>query len=141
MSTYDPAMRTRTLARIVGPYLAIMAVTLFARQSSLPQLLSDFMRQEPLVLATGAFTLMAGLTVIVLHHHWTGAAAIVISLVGIAVALKGAWLMIFSSLGSEITDAVGCTPSVLLTAAAIELLVGLWLSLIGWLSKDVAIDD
>jgi hypothetical protein len=138
MSTYDRTTRTRTLARIVGPYLVIVAVTLFVRQSSLPQLLSDFMRQEPLVLATGAFTLMAGLTMIVFHHHWTGAAAIVISLIGIAVALKGAWLMVFPSFGAEIADTIGRTPSVLLTAAAIETLVGLWLSFFGWLSKDVA---
>jgi hypothetical protein len=140
MSTYDPAIRTRTLARIVGPYQVIMGATLLARQSVLPQVLSDFMRHDPLVLATGAFTLMAGLTMIALHHHWSGAAAIVISLIGIAVALKGTWLMIVPTLGAEMTDAVARAPSILLTAAGVELLLGLWLSFVGWLSKDVAIE-
>lgn len=141
MPTYNPAIRTRILARIVGPYLVIMAVTLFARQSALPQLLTDFVRDDPLVLATGAFTLMAGLTMIALHHHWTSAAAIVLSLIGIVVALKGAWLMAAPVLGAELTDAVVRRPSILLTAAGVELLVGLWLSYVGWLSKDALIES
>ena len=101
----------------------------------MPQLLPDFMQDDPLVLATGAFTLMAGLTVIALHHHWTNAAAIVISLIGVAAAAKGAWLMIAPAVGVEMTDAIARTPSILLIAAGVELLVGLWLSFIGWRSK------
>ena len=60
MTAYDPAVRTRTVARIVGPYLVLMAVALFARQGELELLLPAFMQDAPLVLATGAFTLMAG---------------------------------------------------------------------------------
>ena len=56
ISPYDPAIRTRTLARIVGPYLVIIAVALFARQGTLALLLPAFMQDAPLVLATGAFT-------------------------------------------------------------------------------------
>ena len=75
MPGYDPTTRTRTLARIVGPYLVIVSATLFVRHDTMPALLSAFMRDEPLVFATAAFTLMAGLTSIVAHHHWNGAAA------------------------------------------------------------------
>ena len=62
MSAYNPAVRTRALARIVGPYLVIVAAVLFVRQSVLPRLLIEFMRDDPLVFATEAFTLLAGLT-------------------------------------------------------------------------------
>src|SRR4026209_1021733 len=106
MPAYDPDVRTATLARVTGPYLVIVAVALFARQDSLPQLLLAFMQDAPLVFATGAFTLMEGLAVIALHHHWSDAAAIVISVIGIVAALKGASLMIAPSLGSEMTEAV-----------------------------------
>jgi hypothetical protein len=132
MPDYDPVARTRALARIVGPYLIILAVTLFVRQGALATLLPAFMDHAPLVLATGAFTLMAGLAIIAAHHHWTGLGAIVISLIGIAAAVKGASLMIVPALGAEMTAAVVRSSSVLLVAAIVTLLVGLWLSFAGW---------
>jgi len=54
----------------------------------------------------------------------------------VAAALKGAWLMIAPDLGAEMTATIVRTPAVLPIAAALELLVGLWLSYVGWLSKD-----
>lgn len=135
MPDYDPVLRTRTLARAVGPYLVVTAMMLFARRSALPMLLPAFMQDAPLVLAAGAFTLMAGLVIITTHHHWTGASAIVISLIGVLSALKGASLMIAPTLGAEMTAAVTRAPAVLMIVAAVVLLIGLWLSFVGWRSK------
>jgi hypothetical protein len=135
MPAYDPAMRTRTLTRIVGPYFIVAGVMFLVRQATLPTLLPAFMQDAPLVLATGAFTLMAGLALVASHHHWTGPSATVISLVGVAATLKGAGLMIAPDLGADMTAAVVRTPTVLLVAAGMELLVGLWLSYGGWLSE------
>lgn len=135
MANYDHAARTQTLARIVGPYLVVMALVLIVRSADLPLLLPAFMQDDALVFATGAFTLMAGLTIVGLHHHWSSAAAIVITVIGIAAAIKGAMLMIAPTLGSEITAAVVRTQIVLWIAALIELAIGLWLSYAGWLTK------
>ena len=135
MPAYDAFVRTRTLARIVGPYLVVLAVALFARRDSLAMLLPSFMQDGPLVLATGAFTLMAGLAMIAAHHHWTSLSASVISLIGVAAALKGAALMIAPALGAEMTGMATQAPAVLMVAAALELLIGLWLSYVGWISK------
>ena len=93
-----------------------MAATLLARQDDL-LLLPAFMQDEPLVLATGAFTLTAGLVMVAAHHHWTSAAAIVISLIGIAAALKGASLMIAPNLGTEMTASVVQAPLMLSSQA------------------------
>lgn len=92
------------------------------------------MQDGPLVLATGAFTLMAGLASIAAHHHWTSASASVISLIGIVGALKGASLVAAPQLGADMTAAIAGMPSVLLSAIGLELLVGMWLSYVGWLS-------
>ena len=135
MTVVDPGVRTRTLARIVGPYLVALSAMLVARQDILPELLPAFMQDAALVLATGAFTLMAGLAMVAAHHHWTGPAAVVISLIGIVAALKGASLMIAPSLGVEMTTAAVSSPFVLMAAAGAALLIGLWLSFVGWLSK------
>lgn len=133
MTTYDPAARTRTLARIIGPYLVVLGVTLFELRGVLPTLLPAFMQDGPLVLATGAFTLMAGLAIICAHHHWSGASAIVISLIGVVASIKGATLMVAPGLGAELTAAVVRAPPVLTVAAAVVLLLGLWLSFVGWM--------
>jgi hypothetical protein len=135
MTVVDLDVRARTLARIVGPYLVALSAMLIARQNILPELLPAFMQDAALVLATGAFTLMAGLAMVATHHHWTRPTAVVISLIGIVAALKGASLMIAPGLGVEMTNAAGSSPLILLAAAGAALLVGLWLSFVGWLSK------
>ncbi|MGE0830362.1 MAG: hypothetical protein AB7O04_13560 [Hyphomonadaceae bacterium] len=132
MPAYDPDIRTRTLARVVGPYLAIMAVALIVRQGSLFLLLPAFMQDGPLVLATGAFTLMAGLVMLAAHHHWRGAAAIVISAIAVITTLKGAMLMIAPLAGAALSAAVARTPLVLTLIAAAVFIIGLWLAFIGW---------
>lgn len=135
MLDYDPAVRTRILARIVGPYLVIMAIALLVRLATLPLLFPAFMQDGPLVLLSGAFALIVGLTMLVAHHHWSSWAAIAITLIGFAAAIKGALLMIAPDLGSEVTAAVVRTPPVMLVAAALELVLGIWLSFVGWFSK------
>ncbi|HWE98591.1 MAG TPA: hypothetical protein VG248_02235 [Caulobacteraceae bacterium] len=132
MPRYDSETRTRTLARIIGPYLIAMAVMVFVRHASLLMLFPAFMENGPLVLATGAFALMAGLAVVGVHHHWRGAAAIAISLVGVIAALKGAALMIVPELGAQISAGLAGAPTFMLVVAALVLVVGLWLSVVGW---------
>lgn len=132
MPEYDHVVRTRALARAVGPYLSVIAVALFARARTLPMLLPAFMQDAPLIFAAGAFTLMAGLAIVAAHHHWTGASAIVISLIGVLAAVKGGALMIWPPLGAEVTDQLTRAPVVVMIVAVILLLIGLWLSFVGW---------
>jgi hypothetical protein len=131
----DPAARTRTLARIVGPYLVVVGLALATRGDALTQLLPAFMQDKPLTFATGAFTLTAGLVMVAAHHHWSSLAAIAVSLIGVAAALKGAWLMIAPGMGAQLTAAVANAPPALMIAAALQILVGLWLSFAGWFAR------
>lgn len=138
MSSYDPAVRTRTLARIVGPYLVIAAAAIFVRQAALPDFLTGFMQDGPLVFVTGAFTLIAALAILGAHHHWSSLSACLISLIGVIAALKGASLMIAPDLGAQMTETVTRTPSVLLGALGVDLLLGVWLTFAGWLAPSPA---
>lgn len=138
MADYDPRLRTRTLARIVGPYMLVIGVTLLTRQSIFNDMLPSFMGNPGLVLSTGAFTLIIGLTMITAHHHWSSPAAAAISLVGVAAAFKGAWLMVAPELGAATTEAMVEAPWLLTAAAAFELALGAWLSFVGWFAKPAA---
>lgn len=126
------AVRTRTVARIVGPYLLIVAVALFLRRSSLADFFLAFMRNDSLVFAAGAFTLMAGFSLFVAHHHWNSVSAVLISLIAVAASVKGASLMIASEWGSQLTNDISSTPSIILGAIVLEALAGAWLTVAGW---------
>jgi hypothetical protein len=132
MTAEEKAHRTKILAGIIGPYLIVVAVTLLVRQDVWSSLLPAFMHDAPLVLATGSFTLIAGLTIVRVHHHWTSASAIAVSLIGIVAVLKGACLMVVPLFGAQITAWVIHAPLLLALVAIVMLVVGLWLSVSGW---------
>ena len=134
MADFDPQIRTQTLARIVGPYFLVMGAALALRANVMPLLLPAFMQDGALVLAAGAFTLMAGLAILAAHHHFTSPAAIVISIVGIVAAVKGAFLMLAPELGAPLTAAVVRAAPLLILLAAILFIAGLWLTAVGWFS-------
>jgi hypothetical protein len=135
MTDYDPQQRTRTLARIVGPYLIVMGGMLAVRAPQMALMLPAFMQDGPLLLATGAFGLMAGLTIIALHHHFSSPAAAVISVIGIVTALKATWLLIAPQLGAPLTAALVRASPLLVIVALAMMLVGAWLSAIGWFAR------
>ena len=85
----DLQQRTRTLARVFGPYFVVIGLMLATRQATLASLLPEFMQNGPLVLIAGAFTLLAGLALFGAHHHWSSPAAIAISLIGIGLVVSG----------------------------------------------------
>jgi hypothetical protein len=136
MADYDPNLRTRMLARVAGPYLAIMGLTIALNAHLFALILPSFMQDRPLVLTSGAFILILGLVVIALHHHWTNAPAIAISLIGWAAALKGAWLMLTPELGAALSALVVRTPPLLLIVALAMIVLGIWLSLVGWTGSE-----
>ncbi len=138
MAEYDTTLRTRALARIVGPYLLVVGLALYLRRETLPQFLTAFMQDEGLVFVAGAFTLLAGLALLAAHHHWSSLSAGLISFLGVAATLKGAALMVAPALGLEMIEAVARSPSLLQTSIGFELMVGVWLSFIGYAREHVA---
>lgn len=135
MDDVDKTRRTTIMARVVGAYFVIMATALLVRHDALPSILSAFMGAPPLVFATAVFTVMAGLAIVAAHHHWNSLSAGLISFVGIAATVKGAWLMIAPDFGAAFTTSVLVTTPVLVGAAMLSLLIGLWLSVAGWSSR------
>ena len=130
--TTTPQSRTRFMARIVGPFLIIAAVTVALRADSVDALFPAFFQDTPLVLITGVFTLMVGLIMISAHHHWTTLASSVISLLGIMTTLRGLVLMLAPGIAASLAHGVIASPIVPLALAVLIALVGAWLTFVGF---------
>jgi hypothetical protein len=133
--TEAEARATRFCARVVGPFLILLAITIFARYETLPILLPSLMQNAPLVLVTGFWTAMIGLVFFAAHHHFGSPAAIALSILALMLIARGAMLMIFPEAIIAVAAQVTRVPPVMLGATTIAALIGAWLTFVGWVAK------
>ena len=125
---------TRAFARVLGPFFLIVAATVVIRASHMRELLAAFEASPIWAWVSGAFVLMGGIIIVALHPYWRGPAAVIVSLLGWAVLLRGILLMAFPdtfiSIANQTIDAV----AVWRLAFAAFAVVGLYLTYIGWIA-------
>ncbi len=125
--------RTRMFARVLGPFLVIVDVAAVARTSDMRGLLSEFTASSVWPWVAGAFILLGGLIVVGLHQYWRGAAAIIVSVLGWLVVLRGLFMLAFPdtfvSLANNMIDAQTWWQAVCIAFAV----VGLYLTYVGWI--------
>ena len=93
----EAVQRTRAFARVIGPFVAAATVIVAIRLPDLSGLVDDLFTNAVLPWILGAMMLLAGLIVIAFHQYWYGITAVLISLFGWFVALRGLTLMAFPS--------------------------------------------
>jgi hypothetical protein len=139
MSQLDPeaALRTRAFARVIGPFVAIATLIIAIRLPDLTGLVDDLFANAVMPWILGATMLIAGLVVIAFHQYWRGVTAVLISLFGWFVALRGVTMMAFpSAIETGAGDALA-SPGLLLTARVFFVLMtamGLWFTYVGWIA-------
>jgi hypothetical protein len=136
--TEEAIRRTAAFARVTGPFLVVVTAVIAIRLPTLDGLVHDLFANAVLPWMLGAIMLGCGLVIIAFHQYWYSLAAIVISLFGWFVALRGLALM---ALPSAIESGAGQTlnsPGLLLGARVFFLLltaVGGWLTFVGWVAR------
>ena len=133
--------RTRTFARILGPYLVVVAATAVANASRMRALLAAYQANPMWSWCTGAFVLPLGLTVVTLHRSWRGAAAATVSALGWATTLKGVALMAIpggytAAAGSALGNGTGWTANLAVIMAVLGA-AGLYLCYAGFKASPV----
>lgn len=126
---------TRIAARIVGPLLLIIGAVIIARFADMGLLIPAIVQDGPLVFVTGVFTLICGLTLFAFHHQWKGAAAFVISLLAVLTIVRGIILMFAPRLVANLATSFFYLMPGALIAGIIPLLLGAWLTFVGWFAK------
>ncbi|WP_078279924.1 hypothetical protein [Mycobacteroides franklinii] len=132
-TTVDPAPRTRGFARVIGPFVATVTGIIAVRAGDLSFLGDSFFKDPMWSWLFGALLFFCGLMIIAFHQFWRGLAAVIISLFGWFLALRGFVLLAFPQLMQEGVDAsapaVGPVRIFFLFMAA----VGLYLTYVGWI--------
>jgi hypothetical protein len=124
--------RTRMFARVMGPYLTIVAIVVPFRAPDMRQLLTEFTVSNVWPWVMGAIILLSGIAIVAFHQYWRGLAAIIISVLGWLLVARGIFLLafpdVFASLAGRVIGATGIWTAVYIGMA----LIGLYLTYVGW---------
>ena len=132
-SSHQPQIRSRMLARVLGPFLVIVCATAGVRAAEMPTLVKDFSANALWSWVAGAFVLIGGLVIIALHSYWRGPAAIIISVMGWLVTLRGLLLLAFPKAFISMANSVIGMGAVWQTVCIGFALIGLYLAYVGWM--------
>ena len=126
--------RTRAFARIMGPWLVIVPGIIAVRAPDMGALASEFFDSPLFVWFSGALLLFAGLLIIAFHQYWSSPAAVLISLFGWVLAIRGFVLMAAPGLYQRAVVIADATWLVRLVFG-VFVVIGLYLTYVGWVAK------
>jgi hypothetical protein len=85
---------TRYLSRLLGLFLLITAVADLTQPVLLSTIAPAMLDRSALLFVSGLLTLAPGLAIIIGHNVWNGAAAVIVTLLGWLMTIKGAALLL-----------------------------------------------
>ena len=133
-ATRELQARTRAFARVIGPWLVIVPGIIVLHASGMGALASEFFKTELFVWFAGALLLFAGLLIIAFHQYWSSAAAVIISLFGWILALRGLLLMAAPALYERAAGPMEAIAVVRLVFGVL-VAIGFYLTYVGWLAE------
>ena len=135
----DHSQRTRSFARVLGPFIAVVPAIVAIRAGSIGSQLSSFSTDPMWPWALGALLFFAGLFVVAFHQYWRSLAAVLISLFGWFLLLRGFALLATPQLivkGAETATATSdLALGVVRVGFGLLALCGLYLAYVGWVKK------
>jgi hypothetical protein len=137
LASRESQARTRAFARVLGPWLAIVPGIIALRAPAMGALASDFFKSDLFVWFAGALLLFGGLVIIAFHQYWSSVPAVMISLFGWILALRGVVLMAAPDLYERAAMSMGAISLVRLIFGAL-VAIGLYLTYVGWLAKSAS---
>ncbi len=136
-ATPESQARTRAFARVIGPWLVIVPGIIAVRAPDMGALASEFFDSPLFVWFFGALLLFAGLLIIAFHQYWSSAAAVLISLFGWILAIRGLVLLAAPGLYERAVVIADVTWLVRFMFGVL-VVIGLYLTYVGWVAKAAA---
>ncbi len=120
------------LARIIGPYMLIAAIAIYANRSAYDRLIDDIEDQPLLLMVIGAFTLILGLLMLQFHNIWSLDWRVLVTLIGWITLIKGALAIISPQIFVKIAKHYKSNDTVLNIQATIAVFFGIFMSYMGY---------
>jgi hypothetical protein len=127
-------IRTRMFARVLGPFFTIVPTTVAVRGSYMRTLFTEFQANPMWPWLFGAILLMFGMVIIAFHQYWRSPAAIIVSVVGWFLAIRGVLLLTvpraYNAAGNALYSS-GATAAIWVVFICLAS-AGLYLTYVGW---------
>jgi len=78
------------LARLIGPVMALVGVSVLANEAAFRKLAQDFLRSPALIFLSGMILMPAGLAVVLSHNVWVANWPVIVTLLGWIAIISGA---------------------------------------------------
>jgi hypothetical protein len=135
----DPSLRTRSFARVLGPFVAVVPAVVAIRAGSIGNQLSSFSTDPMWPWVLGALLFFCGLFVVAFHQYWRSIAAVIISLFGWFLLLRGLTLLAAPQLiinaATSATQTSSSAIGVVRIGFGLIALCGVYLAYVGWVKK------
>lgn len=126
---------SKFLARLIGPFLVAIGAGLLVNGDVLQAMAAEFLKSPALIFLSGLLTLIAGLAIINTHNVWTTDWRVIVTIFGWLGVIGGALRIMFPQLVEQVGTAMIVQGGILVGAWIFVLLLGLWLSYLGYLEQ------
>ena len=122
------------LARLIGPYIIVIGVSLMFNQKIFQKIMEDFPKNPSLVFVTGLLTFVAGLATVLFHNIWTADWRVIITIFGWIALIKGVLLVILPGTLLKTTKIYSDNLKLVLIPWGIMTLLGIFLTIKGYIN-------
>jgi hypothetical protein len=124
----------------MGPWFVIVPGIIALRAPDMGTLAAGFFENPLSVWFAGALLLFGGLLIIAFHQYWSSAAAVMISLLGWFLAIRGVVLLAAPGLIEHAAAASAHATTLVRLGFGILIVIGLYLTYVGWIARPPAPD-
>jgi hypothetical protein len=119
-------------AKLIGPILLVAALAMLANPKDLREIAREFLKSRALIYVTGVLAMLGGLAIVNNHNVWVANWPVIITLLGWALVIGGAFRIALPSAVQSIGGAMLERPAVIRIAGAVWVLIGALLTYKGY---------
>jgi hypothetical protein len=119
---------TKTIASLIGPTLAAIALGVLLNLASFPALAEQVSREPALIFLSGVLLFVAGLAIVRVHNVWSGGWPVLVTILGWLTLVGGLIRILLPTKLAEMAAGFGQNTGLITASAILLLVVGAFLS-------------
>ena len=120
------------LARLIGPILVVVAISLLVNRKSLDALAQELLRSHALIYLLGFIDLAVGLAIVLTHNVWVADWRLIITLLGWLLIVRGAVRILITDRVMKFGAKMLKNRNAVVGSLAVTIVLGLVLSYFGY---------